>query len=143
MRKKISIMKQLKQATAYHSLNIFCMLLFVVVCMIGLRCNFAVITENGGKMPVLLDKEYNVTFPEHFFFTEFSEVHHPYLADIFGPVNDEYFWRFSIGDVLQLTGAAGVWYNGLRILRRDYLRRKRKKVHKLHKISVKGGGGGL
>ena len=57
--------------------------------------NFVVVSENGGKMPVLF-QNFEFEYERHFSFSECSEVKYCYLADIFQLSS----FIFSIGDFL-------------------------------------------
>jgi len=66
--------------------------------MIGMNCNFFVIKENGGKMPVYIPAELNYEFEtdEHFSYSENDEVVKAYLSD-------KYYYGesiYSLGDLL-------------------------------------------
>ena len=92
MNKREKIIKL--QDDAIRSL-LLCYIFFMFI-VIGMTMQFIVISNNGGKMPVLLNYDFNND--EHFSFQENFEVKNPYLADRFIIGNSIY----SIGDITMI-----------------------------------------
>ena len=92
MNKREKIIKL--QDDAIRSL-LLCYIFFMFI-VIGMTMQFIVISNNGGKMPVLLNYDFNND--EHFSFQKSSEVKNPYLADRFIIGNSIY----SIGDITMI-----------------------------------------
>jgi len=95
-------MKELKNKTYEDIITIICFSTMLMIA--GVSCNFAVITDNGGKMPVFDSDIENST--THFSYYNSETINLEYLADKYYINLGDYLWKFSIGDVLIITGLA-------------------------------------
>lgn len=97
--KKSKRNRELKKILIKHLIVVS---LILNISLIGAVLNLAVISENGGRMPVYFMEE--VDSEKHFSFTNFEEVKFPYLSDIIHLEGKKYYANFSIGDILIVGG---------------------------------------
>jgi len=88
--------KQLKETLCENGINTFILCIAILIMMVGMTCNFIVMMENNGKMPVISEYEYNDKY--HFTYQNFSGIRYPYLSDY---IRIQYS-LFSIGDLIML-----------------------------------------
>ena len=107
--------KQILQGEKYLQLII----ISLCICIVGTTCNFKVMEENEGKMPV---KNFYTENKDYITFYDDNEVNHPYLSDRIHMFRS--IW--SIGDIFMVIGIISMLTNfGLyRIL--VHKRRKKK-----------------
>lgn len=112
-------MIKLNYKKLYHLSIISQISLFFV--LMGALCNFMVMMEHGGKMPIYYEYIYE-TDEEHFVYTDKDDVKMWYFTDFI--VLGHYI--YSIGDFLLFLGALSYTVSKIFVLR-IYLRQKRKK----------------
>jgi len=71
----------------------------ILLIMIGIKCNFEVMINNGGRMPIKWDF-YSTEIDEYVLWEDKADVEYWYLGD------NIKIWiiMFSIGDLLILSG---------------------------------------
>lgn len=105
MEKEILILNSGKVKDLFLFLRLFMfMFFFFVTAIMGGFFNLAVITFNGGRMPVFTSN--NIDTGTHFSFQNFDDVNYPFLADILS-LN---FIIFSVGDFLIVVSFIGMVY---------------------------------
>lgn len=93
-------LKQFNNSLRKQAVLLFWCWILTLVVMFGGLCNFKVIQENGGRMPVLADFHYESD--KHFTYQNKEEVNSSYLSDIY-PIGDSYY---SIGDLIMFVACS-------------------------------------
>lgn len=71
----------------------------LVFVMIGATCNHIAIKNNEGRMPVLVEGDYEYKTKTHISYKENHEVEKPFVSDRF----DFLHYTYSIGDALMIV----------------------------------------
>ena len=71
----------------------------ILLIMIGMKCNFTVMINNGGRMPLKWDY-YSTEIDEYVLWDDKTQVEYWYLGDNI----KVWILMFSIGDLLILSG---------------------------------------
>ena len=111
-----------------------CIILLIII--IGITCNFIVMTSNNGKMPVKMN--WNYTDDKHFTYNDSTEfcVRNDFLAD-------NHYWNgtiYSLGDLFIYLGIFLflylLFYNFIYWVIKEW--RKFKKKRKAYKVNSTG-----
>lgn len=101
--KNLGNMKTLKEEYKRKIIELTFIIIFLVIIMIGMSCNFIVIQKNNGKMPVhtyyILDSE------GHFSYQNSSEINYWFLSDMI-KINN---LKASLGDIFMGVGISGIF----------------------------------
>jgi hypothetical protein len=116
------MLKKLQKALKENGDIYFALVFLELLFILGITCNFLVMTENGGRMPAKAD--FNYSDATHFTYQDDSQINRSSLSDRIVIGNAIY----SVGDIIMLFFLSLVFACLVLIWRRTYLK-WRKRLH--------------
>ena len=117
------INKLIKKQSEIINLQVL-LLIGMTLIITGITCNYTAIKNNEGRMPVLVEGNYEYKTKTHISYVEQNEVEYPFFSDRFHFLH----YNYSIGDAfLIIFGAMGIILCGLLFV----------KVGQIEKLKIK------